>query len=190
MTEARRPTPSRSSTGSADLSQDHLAVAVWLYLRRHYRIDHPAGGFDLAGHWYPSDKELQPCCQKPPKPTRANPYSILVHCLSAEHVAQPFGIDDAATVIYRARELESASIQELVRLHRAALVRMTVLQILDFARMHSLDLSNSDTLRFYFWALEEHAISTRALREHYEQPELEDDLDAERERPHSQSTRR
>lgn len=49
------------------------------------RETHPAGTFDNAKRWYPSE----PClfCDCIRTPSRAHPYSLMVHARSMEHVA-------------------------------------------------------------------------------------------------------
>ena len=69
-----------------------LHAAAKTYLARHDRVEHPAGGFDRAGRWVPSAIERQDCCECIRTPSRAYPYSLMLHCRSAEHVANLFGV--------------------------------------------------------------------------------------------------
>lgn len=69
-----------------------LSDALNLYLRRRDRLDHPAGSFDRAGRWWPNDAEQQSCCSAIRSPSRAWPYSLLVHCRSLGHVAALTGV--------------------------------------------------------------------------------------------------
>lgn len=92
---------------------DKIEAAARLYLRRRCRLDHPAGAFDDGGRWYPGEAddfgaEEQPCCLSIRRPSRAHPYSILVHCRTLDHVCWLFGLHGAKklAVRRRARELE------------------------------------------------------------------------------------
>jgi len=51
------------------------------------RESHPDGEFDKAGRWWPDEGERQECCEYIRSPSRAYPYSLMVHCRSREHVA-------------------------------------------------------------------------------------------------------
>ena len=62
------------------------------YIARQGRYTHPDGKFDRGGRWYPSDKEARDCCARIRYPSRGYPYSYLVHCRSAQHVAELFGV--------------------------------------------------------------------------------------------------
>ena len=59
------------------------------YLALRDRIVHPAGRFDNAGRWYPT----QPCTCAVRAPSRAHPYSYLVHARTAAHVAEVRGVN-------------------------------------------------------------------------------------------------
>lgn len=59
---------------------------------RQDRTEHPDGTWDKAGRWYPSEHELAECCRKIAGPTRAYPYTFMVHCRSALHVAARSGV--------------------------------------------------------------------------------------------------
>jgi hypothetical protein len=82
-----------------------LREAVELYLARRDRRSHPAGSFDSAHRWYPTAQERCDCCDVR-RPSRAYPYSLLVHCRTAEHIAHLYGIayDDLAAAIRRAED--------------------------------------------------------------------------------------
>jgi len=71
------------------------------YLARRDRRTNPDGTFDSAGRWYPADGEKQPCCAAIRSPSRAYPYSYMVHCRTVAHVAAVHGVD--------ARDLKSAA---------------------------------------------------------------------------------
>lgn len=64
-----------------------VAVAVVSYLGRQARKEHPAGDFDNAKRWYPSDSEECECCEGLRSPSRSWPNSLNKHCRSLEHVA-------------------------------------------------------------------------------------------------------
>lgn len=90
MTDATQTIP--ATTVSESCEETALGEALRSYLRRQAREEHPSGEFDRAGRWYPSDGELQPCCASIRNPSRAYPYSLLVHCRTAEHVAHVHGV--------------------------------------------------------------------------------------------------
>lgn len=75
---------------------DALQQACEAYVARRDRRAHPDGEFDSAGRWYPSDAEWQACCNRIRPPSRAYPYSLLVHCRTIEHVARVYGVDARA----------------------------------------------------------------------------------------------
>lgn len=81
-----------------------LAEAVALYLSRRDRRSHPAGNFDKRMRWYPSSQEQCSCCALIRTPSAAHPYSLMVHCRTAEHIAYTFGIstDDLKSAVRRA----------------------------------------------------------------------------------------
>jgi len=64
------------------------AVAEFVGLSN--RATHPDGDFDKAGRWYPHHKCA--CCSHIRAPSRAYPYSLLVHCRTAEHVYRSFNL--------------------------------------------------------------------------------------------------
>jgi hypothetical protein len=54
----------------------------------------PEGEKRDYGKWYPLELERQPCCAKIAEPTNRWPYSLLLHCCSAKHVAAVFQVDE------------------------------------------------------------------------------------------------
>lgn len=76
--------------------QERLEVALEEYNARKARDKHPAGSFDRARRWAPSDDERQACCARVRGPSRAYPYPLLVHCRTVEHVANLFDVDTRA----------------------------------------------------------------------------------------------
>jgi hypothetical protein len=83
-----------------------LGEAVALYISRRDRQSHPEGTFDKQSRWYPSTEERCDCCASIRTPSAAYPYSYLVHCRTAEHIASLFGIslDDLSAAIRRAED--------------------------------------------------------------------------------------
>ena len=63
-----------------------LRAAVSTYRRLKSRLTHPSGAFDRAGRWQPTVK--LPCCLAIREPSRAHPYSLMLHCRTIGHVAQ------------------------------------------------------------------------------------------------------
>ena len=70
-----------------------LDDAVRVYWDRRDRREHPEGQFDNAMRWYPSNEEQQTCCRAIRTPSRAYPYSLMVHCRTAQHVANLCGVE-------------------------------------------------------------------------------------------------
>lgn len=70
-----------------------LERATAEYLARQSRASHPAGKFDKAGRFFLADSERSECCRSIRCPSRAWPYSEMVHGRTAEHVAEMFGVD-------------------------------------------------------------------------------------------------
>ena len=77
------------------------AAQAALALKR--RDIHPDGHFDNGGRWYPD--ALCDCCQSVRSPSRAYPYSLLVHQRTVKHVSQEYGVPVGA-LRKRVRELE------------------------------------------------------------------------------------
>jgi len=69
-------------------------VAVDEYLARQRRDRHPKGKFDSAGRWYPSNSEVRDCCERIRSPSRRWPYSLMLHCRTAKHVAALFNVSE------------------------------------------------------------------------------------------------
>jgi len=69
-----------------------VIAAAETYLARQDRAEHPDGYFDKAGRWYPSDTEIQGCCGRISGPTRNYPYPYMLHCRTAVHIAQLYGV--------------------------------------------------------------------------------------------------
>jgi hypothetical protein len=67
---------------------DALQSALEMYRARQDRSQHPQGAFDKQGRWYPDANETRPCCANIRSPSRAFPYSLMVHCRSLEHIAR------------------------------------------------------------------------------------------------------
>jgi hypothetical protein len=64
-----------------------VQAATQQYIDHKARTTHPDGKFDSGGRWHPSDQEQQPCCSSIRNPSRAWPYSLLLHCRTAKHIA-------------------------------------------------------------------------------------------------------
>jgi len=73
---------------TAQIWQDWVKLAAREYLDRQSRRKHPEGHFDNAGRWYPSKDERRECCRLIRAPSRAYPYSLMLHCRTARHVAR------------------------------------------------------------------------------------------------------
>jgi len=70
-----------------------LEQAAREYMRRQARASDPDGTFDKGGRWWPEDHEECACCEYIRRPSRAWPYSWLVHCRTAEHVASLYEVN-------------------------------------------------------------------------------------------------
>ena len=71
---------------------ERLAAALYMWRALQDRRVHPAGSFDSAGRWYPAVEEKCEVCDRIRSPSRAYPYSYLVHCRSYEHVARKYTV--------------------------------------------------------------------------------------------------
>jgi len=69
-----------------------LSRALARFAARKEGAERPQGTRDTAGRWYPSPMEAQPCCGHIREPSRAWPWSLFVHCMTAEHVAALEGV--------------------------------------------------------------------------------------------------
>lgn len=88
-----------------------LARAVHEFIDRQARKSHPDGSFDDAQRWDPSATEHRDCCRSIREPSRAYPYSLMVHCRTAEHVSNLFGVSvaDVRRVAFALRKERKAS---------------------------------------------------------------------------------
>lgn len=92
LPEAEKPTP--------------VQQAAACYIARQQRNQHPAGKFDKAGRWEPSESERCDCCAAIRTPSRAYKYGLMVHCRTMAHIANLYGV--AIQDVRRAvREIES-----------------------------------------------------------------------------------
>lgn len=69
-----------------------LSRALARFQARKECIERPQGSRDKAGRWWPSPAEAQPCCGSIRSPSREWPWSLYVHCITAEHVAALEGV--------------------------------------------------------------------------------------------------
>lgn len=72
-----------------------LEQAARTFIARRDRSSHPSGKFDNAGRWYPSEAETCDCCSSVRSPSRAHPYSLMVHCRTLKHVANLYGVKES-----------------------------------------------------------------------------------------------
>lgn len=73
--------------------EEKIEKAVQCYLRRKDRTENPAGKFDKQGRFYPSLEEYQDCCTSIRTPSKNWPYSLMVHCRTAEHISNLHAVD-------------------------------------------------------------------------------------------------
>ncbi len=71
----------------------NLEQAVQEFSDRKSRRSHPDGRFDSRMRWYPSAEERCTCCAGIRSPSGAYPYSLMLHCRTAVHLAEKFGVD-------------------------------------------------------------------------------------------------
>ena len=93
----QRACPLRSRSLSQSWRQswawtDTLRVVAKEYIARRDRDTDPPGRFDKAGRWYAHETERRDCCWPIRSPSRAYPYSWLVHCRTAKHVADLYAV--------------------------------------------------------------------------------------------------
>lgn len=69
-----------------------ILFAHLLFIGRRLRYSHPKGEFDKARRWEPSENEKSDCCSHIRKPSARWPYSLMVHCRTAEHIASLCGV--------------------------------------------------------------------------------------------------
>ena len=92
---------------------DMIAAAVQCYQDRHDRRTHPRGSTDKGGRWYPDDTERQECCHRIRPPSRAWPWSLMLHCRTIVHISHLFNVDPQ--VLRQAiRRAHNAQVQEVV----------------------------------------------------------------------------
>jgi hypothetical protein len=70
---------------------DTLTAAVECLESRKARTSHPDGRSD-GKRWYPAASERQDCCSAIRSPSAAYPWSLMVHCRTAQHVALLYGV--------------------------------------------------------------------------------------------------
>jgi hypothetical protein len=69
--------------------------AAVVYVARQRRAIHPQGEFELGGRWYPyMEMEYRGCCDRIRCPSRNWPYSLMLHCRTAKHVAALFSVPE------------------------------------------------------------------------------------------------
>jgi hypothetical protein len=93
-----------------------LAAALYRWRSLQDRHVHPAGTFDSAGRWYPDADERCPECDRIRSPSRAYPYSYMVHCRSYTHVAAKYNV----SVADLRREARACSISQKITAQESA----------------------------------------------------------------------
>lgn len=95
--------------------EDKMEMALQCYFRRKERTENPSGNFDKQGRFYPNSEELQPCCTYIRIPSKNWPYSLMVHCRSAEHIANIFGVEvkELRREIYDKNKIRREMIKEI-----------------------------------------------------------------------------
>ena len=88
----------------------NLELAITEYLLRKDRRSHPDGTFDSAGRWFPATEESCACCNGLRSPSKVYPYSLMVHCRTANHIAMRYGVE--ASEIRRGAKTASCPVQD------------------------------------------------------------------------------
>ncbi len=70
----------------------NLEQAINEFANRKSRRSHPDGSFDKRMRWYPSESEACACCAGIRQPSGAYPYSLMLHCRTAVHLAAKYGV--------------------------------------------------------------------------------------------------
>lgn len=86
--------------------EDRIREAATEFQARRTRQANPNGSFDRHGRWYPKDSEKCPICSEIRNPSKRWPYTLLLHCRTATHVAaraglQPLEVKRAARAMAR-----------------------------------------------------------------------------------------
>ena len=93
-----------------------LAQALYRWRALQDRRAHPSGSFDSTGRWYPDADDNCDKCDSIRSPSRAYPYSYLVHCRSYEHVARKYQV----SVSDLRREARACSISQKITAQESA----------------------------------------------------------------------
>jgi hypothetical protein len=83
-----------------------LRKAAICYLDRQSRDEHPDGHFDNKKRWEPSSIEHCECCDSIRTPSKAWPFSLMVHCRTAQHIARLYGVP-SRELLAAARKIEA-----------------------------------------------------------------------------------
>ena len=85
-----------------------LRTAAQRFIDLRDRRADPEGTFDQGGRWYPA--EALTCCGSIRTPSRAWPWSYMLHCRTVAHVAAAQGYP-AATLRAAVRRVEAEQVQ-------------------------------------------------------------------------------
>jgi hypothetical protein len=103
--------------------KSEIEIAAAQFIRRQNRTEHPAGKFDKAGRFELANEERRTCCAGIRTPSRAYPYSEMIHGRSAQHVAHLHHISRGdiirqVNVWKKESQIEYASAMQLVKVDR------------------------------------------------------------------------
>lgn len=124
------PVPEQDALKSANALQDpivdiysHVMGCVREYINRRDRICHPGGSFDSGGSF--SLEKRYDCCAGIRSPSRAYPFSEMLHGRSLSHVAHELGLEQHFSVIRRVanRLIKDGDESALALLHSKAVKR-------------------------------------------------------------------
>jgi hypothetical protein len=112
-----------------------LLDAVTCYTDRKNRTTHPDGSTDNGGRWYPDASERQDCCAHVRSPSRSYPWSLMLHCRTAGHIAALYGVDETALRRAVRQQTPKRTVQKVTRYK---IVRVSTGPETDECTYHSL----------------------------------------------------
>lgn len=96
--------------------------AIEEYQKLQSREINPDGTFDDAGRWYPSEKEKCECCAVVRSPSRAWPYSYMIHCRTLKHVCSKYGLNYREVKKAMNKETPKRKVKKQIMYKKVALI--------------------------------------------------------------------
>lgn len=69
----------------AAINEDQKLAIELEFAKRQKRLVNPAGSFDKQGRFYLDQSEIKSCCQGIRQPSKAFPYSQMLHARTKKH---------------------------------------------------------------------------------------------------------